>query len=249
MIDLSLAERKPRNIFTDRWVIYTKSGGVILQKHHSTIPGITVIMVIIIFSILTVISVQATTFIIKFGGTLGFNYSPSQLAVAVGDTVKWEGSFSSHPLSSTSVPQGAASFHVASGTAFSYPVLIAGTYDYRCDLHFSSGMIGSFTATVTDVPETGTTQHLQPNSFKLDQNYPNPFNARTMIQFYLPVAQQVKLKIYALTGAEIATLLDGFMPAGEFTIPFDGSNLASGVYFYQLVTEKDMDTKRLVLAK
>ena len=192
-----------------------------------------------------VFSAQATTHTITFGGQLGFNYSPQQLDVAVGDTVVWSGSFTTHPLSSVTIPQGAASFHVASGTTFSYPVLIAGTYDYKCDVH--TGMNGSVTATVTDVEESVTA--LQPASFQLAQNYPNPFNARTFIKFNLPVAQPVKLKVYSVTGAEIATLLDGFMPAGEFTVPFDGSKLASGVYFYRLITEKYIDTKRLVLAK
>jgi len=195
--------------------------------------------------VVAVFSAQATTHTITFGGQLGFNYSPKQLDLAVGDTVVWSGSFTTHPLSSVTIPQGAASFHVASGTTFSYPVLIAGTYDYKCDVH--TGMNGSITATVTDVKESVTA--LQPASFQLAQNYPNPFNARTVIKFNLPVAQPVKLKVYSVTGAEIATLLDGFMPAGEFTVPFDGSKLASGVYFYRLITEKYIDTKRLVLAK
>ena len=208
-------------------------------KHLQTMTAVFLVIVVAVFS------AQATTHTITFGGQLGFNYSPKQLDLAVGDTVVWSGSFTTHPLSSVTIPQGAASFHVASGTTFSYPVLIAGTYDYKCDVH--TGMNGSVTATVTDVEESVTA--LQPASFQLAQNYPNPFNARTVIKFNLPVAQPVKLKVYSVTGAEIATLLDGFMPAGEFTVPFDGSKLASGVYFYRLITEKYIDTKRLVLAK
>ncbi len=204
-------------------------------------------MIVALFSgfAFTVISAQAATYTITFGGQVGFNYSPNQLNVAVGDTVVWSGSFTTHPLSSISVPQGAASFSMASGTTFSYAVQVAGTYNYKCDVHAS--MTGSFTATVTGIQESVTA--LQPASFQLAQNYPNPFNARTVIKFNLPVAQHVKLKIYSLTGAELATLIDEFMPAGEFTVPFNASNLASGVYFYQLVTEKYIDTKRLVLAK
>ena len=208
-------------------------------KHLQTMTAVFLVIVVAVFS------AQAATHTITFGGQLGFNYSPKQLDLAVGDTVVWSGSFTTHPLSSVTIPQGAASFHVASGTTFSYPVLIAGTYDYKCDVH--TGMNGSVTATVTDVEESVTA--LQPASFQLAQNYPNPFNARTFIKFNLPVAQPVKLKVYSVTGAEIATLLDGFMPAGEFTVPFDGSKLASGVYFYRLITEKYIDTKRLVLAK
>ncbi len=148
--------------------------------------------------VVAVFSAQAATHTIIFGGQVGQNYSPNELNVAVGDTVKWEGSFSFHPLSSVTIPQDAASFNVTSGTTFSYPVLVAGTYNYKCDVH--TGMNGSFTATVTDVGESVTA--LQPASFQLAQNYPNPFNARTVIKFNLPVAQQVKLKVYSLTGAE-----------------------------------------------
>jgi hypothetical protein len=160
--------------------------------------------------------------------------------VAVGDTVIWEGPFIDHPLSSVSIPQDADTFHVDSGTTYAYPVLVAGTYDYKCDHHL--GMVGSFTATVTGVQNAGT--GIQPASFQLAQNYPNPFNSRTVIKF-----SQVKLKVYSLTGAEIATLINGSMPAGEFIVPFEAGNLSSGVYFYQLITEKYLDTKRLVLVK
>jgi hypothetical protein len=176
---------------------------------------------------------------------VGFAYSPDQLIVSVGDTIRWTGSFSSHPLSSTSVPGGAQTFHNASGSTFSYPVQVAGTYSYKCDVH--AGMTGSFVASVTDVENQGLS--LQPEFFQLEQNYPNPFNSGTVIKFHLPVAQQVSLKIYTITGKEVATLIDAALPAGSFTVPFEAARLASGIYFYQLVTEKHVDTKRLVLAK
>ena len=60
---------------------------------------------------LTTTGVNAVNHVIRFGGTLGNNYSPSELSVAVGDTVTWQGNFGFHPLSSTIVPQGAGSFN------------------------------------------------------------------------------------------------------------------------------------------
>jgi len=204
--------------------------------------SVSVIFIILLFS-----SLQATTHVVKFGGSFGFEYSPKQLNVSVGDTIRWEGSFTIHPLSSTSVPQGAQTFHAATGSTFSYPVQVAGSYNYKCDLHATSGMTGSFVASVTGVEDQGTS--LQPQIFQLEQNYPNPFNSSTVIEFHLPVTQQVKLKVYSITGKEVATLVDATMPAGNFTVPFEAANLASGIYFYQLVSDNFRDTKRFVLAK
>lgn len=104
-----------------------------------------VLFMLVVFSMST--EVYATTHVIQFGGSLGENYSPKSLAVLVGDTVEWVGDFSMHPLSSVSVPAGAASFHQGSGSTFSYPVTLAGSYQYQCDFHFSLGMVGGFAAT------------------------------------------------------------------------------------------------------
>jgi len=190
---------------------------------------------------------DATTHLILFGGSVGFVYSPNSLNVAVGDTVKWQGDFSIHPLSSTSFPVGASSFHAGSGSSFSYWVDVAGTFHYRCDFHFGSGMVGSFTASATGVG--GNRISSQPDAVRLEQNYPNPFNARTVIRFSLPTSEKVSLKVYSILGEELATLVDGAMPAGSFTVPFDGSALASGVYYYRLSTDRQSETRRFVLLK
>ncbi len=205
----------------------------------------TAVLAAVIFA--SAIPVIATTHVIQFGGSLGFVYSPGFLNVAVGDTIKWQGDFGTHPLSSTSVPPGAASFHHASGSAFTYPVAATGTYQYRCDNHFGLGMTGSFTAATTGVGEKWI--FIQPNAARLEQNYPNPFNAHTVIRFDLPVSQRVLLKVYSVLGKEMEILVDGVMPAGGFAVPFDASALVSGVYYYMLVTDRYTETKRLVLLK
>ena len=65
------------------------------------------------------------------------------------------------------------------------------------------------------------------STFRLDQNYPNPFNASTIISFSIPKAAYVKLKIYNIQGQEVATLLDGFSPARNYKLGFDGQGLSS----------------------
>jgi plastocyanin len=90
-------------------------------------------------------SLLATDHVILFG-VGGFTYNPSNLTVNLGDNITFRGNFSSHPLSSTSVPQGAATFSNTTGSSdFTYTVTVAGNYAYQCDFHASAGMTGSFT--------------------------------------------------------------------------------------------------------
>jgi len=107
-----------------------------------------ILLLIICTTLLPIWVLTATTHVILFGGGVGLHYSPNSLGVFVGDTIRWQGDFLFHPLSSTSVPVGAASWHNETGTIFNYTVLIPGTYNYQCDNHFSFGMTGSFVAVV-----------------------------------------------------------------------------------------------------
>lgn len=80
----------------------------------------------------------ATNHTVNFGS---FFYSPDTLLVTVGDVVTWSGAFASHPLESTSVPNGASSFSNSVGTSYSYSVTVAGTYNYHCSLHGFAGVL------------------------------------------------------------------------------------------------------------
>ena len=85
--------------------------------------------------------------------------------------------------------------------------------------------------------------------FKLSQNYPNPFNPSTKINFSIPEAGNVTLKVYNSLGQEVATLVDGFKMAQSYQVDFDGSSLTSGVYYYTLQTENSIQTKKMILIK
>jgi hypothetical protein len=88
-----------------------------------------------------------------------------------------------------------------------------------------------------------------PDDFNLSQNYPNPFNPTTTIAFSLPIANLVTLKVYNILGQEVATLVNEEMKAGSSTVNFNGSHLASGVYFYKLAAGSFTSVKKLSLLK
>jgi len=85
--------------------------------------------------------------------------------------------------------------------------------------------------------------------FTLFQNYPNPFNPITKIRYSLLKSEWIKLKIYNAAGQEITMLVDEFQPAGDHHIDFDGHDLASGVYFYQLHVGDVDEIRKMILIK
>jgi hypothetical protein len=89
-----------------------------------------------------------------------------------------------------------------------------------------------------------------PREFQLMQNYPNPFNPTTMVKFSVPSTGQASMKVYNTMGQEVMTLFEGVAEAGRYyALPFNAANLASGVYFYRLVTESKTDVRRMMLVK
>lgn len=88
-----------------------------------------------------------------------------------------------------------------------------------------------------------------PTEFRLEQNYPNPFNPSTIIKFTLPETEIVTLKIYDVTGKEVAVLLDEEKSAGLHSIEFDASGLASGTYYYKLQAGNNIETCKMLLLK
>jgi len=89
----------------------------------------------------------------------------------------------------------------------------------------------------------------RPESIQLNQNYPNPFNPATVISFTLPEAQTVTLDVYNIVGQKVASLLNSRLSAGEHSVNFDASNLASGVYIYVLKSESQSLSRTMALLK
>ncbi|MBI2418564.1 MAG: T9SS type A sorting domain-containing protein [Ignavibacteriales bacterium] len=86
-------------------------------------------------------------------------------------------------------------------------------------------------------------------SYSLSQNYPNPFNPSTTIKFSLPEKAQVSIIIYNQLGQKVTELLRADKEAGDYQIEWNASNLPSGVYMYEMRTEKFSSIKKLILMK
>lgn len=87
-------------------------------------------------------------------------------------------------------------------------------------------------------------------SFELIQNYPNPFNPSTNISFTISQPSILSLKIYDLMGREVAHLIDdSFFNPGKYSVKFDASSLPSGIYMYQLSSDKLVQSKKMTLIK
>jgi hypothetical protein len=93
-----------------------------------------------------------------------------------------------------------------------------------------------------------------PEKFHLSQNYPNPFNPITKIVLNIsrPIGAKgtpTQLIIYDLLGRQITVLLNEYLKPGIYEVEWDGSNYASGVYFYKLITADFSETRKMVLVK
>ncbi|MBX7042008.1 MAG: T9SS type A sorting domain-containing protein [Ignavibacteria bacterium] len=88
-----------------------------------------------------------------------------------------------------------------------------------------------------------------PKEYSLQQNFPNPFNPATRINYELPAESFVTLKIYDITGKEMETLVNENQNAGTYSVQFDGSRFASGVYFYRFEAGNYVQVRKMFLVK
>ena len=88
-----------------------------------------------------------------------------------------------------------------------------------------------------------------PDKYYLSQNYPNPFNPKTKIDYQIPVSGFVTIKVYNQLGQEIAMPVNEKKDAGYYNVEFDGSTLASGIYFYRLTMGDFREAKAMMLIK
>jgi len=106
---------------------------------------------------------------------------------------------------------------------------------------------------INSLVKTSTAVHSvsgnEPKMFALGQNYPNPFNPTTTIQYQIPIASNVSLKVYDMLGRDVAVLVNENKIAGYYTSTFDARNMPSGIYFYKMNAGNYSTVKKLILMK
>lgn len=93
----------------------------------------------------------------------------------------------------------------------------------------------------------------KPGEFKVSQNYPNPSNPKSKIDYEIPFTAKVSIKVYDILGKEVQTVVNELKDAGYYSADFDGTNLASGIYFYRIIAEGEgqsfTKTMKMILVK
>ena len=171
----------------------------------------------------------------------------SSKALFISSVTVDSGEFSVNPASAVVDPFGSFEFYVSFAPTFAGDqtgnVVFVHNGATSPDL---LPLIGTGTDTTTGVEDDKPL----PKKFALQGNYPNPFNPTTRIVFDIPKATTVSLTIYNALGAEVAEILDhALYEPGTHEISFNGTNLASGIYFYRLRTPEFNSVKKMVLLK
>lgn len=110
-------------------------------------------------------------------------------------------------------------------------------------------LISAIDSLDTEITGISTTNNNIASNFELFQNYPNPFNPTTKIRFSIPEKSRISLKVYDLLGNEVASLCEGSKNPGNYEVEFKASGLASGIYFYRMISSDFIQTKKLILIK
>jgi photosystem II stability/assembly factor-like uncharacterized protein len=132
---------------------------------------------------------------------------------------------------------------------------ISGSFEDGRDLEIADGVGWFLCETVyrkvdiNRVSDLNDGNNFLPETFKLYQNYPNPFNPTTTIKFEIPERSFVTIKVYDVLGGEVATIINEEKLSGNYEVEFDGSQLNSGIYFYQIKAGNFVETKKMILLK
>ncbi|MEZ4690884.1 MAG: YHYH protein [Ignavibacteria bacterium] len=133
-----------------------------------------------------------------------------------------------------------------------YPYIIGPTY-YGSVVPGNTGPGGGHVVisetVIQYIPTTGIINQSEPVDFNLSQNYPNPFNPETNINFNISKEANTSLKVYDVSGKEVASLINENLIAGSYVVKFNGSLLSSGIYYYTLTSGNLIQTKKMMVIK
>ena len=189
------------------------------------------------------VSVSNSNATIHTFSVASFQFSPTSVAVNVGDTVAFVWTSGSHTTTSTSVPAGASTWDApmnSSNPGFIYVVTVAGTYNFHCSIHPS--MVGSFVATSSSgiINPGSIAEGLSVNSVN-DQSMLN-------VTYNLNRMASVRLTLFDLTGKAAKVILSTTnQTAGSYSDLFSVSELQTGIYIFELIAGNERYTKRVII--
>ncbi|MBK8551427.1 MAG: T9SS type A sorting domain-containing protein [Ignavibacteria bacterium] len=137
---------------------------------------------------------------------------------------------------------GNGTVNSASSYSFTDRGLATGNYNYRLKQIDFNGNFEYFN--LSNEINIGI-----PSSYDMSQNYPNPFNPSTTINFDVPTDGNVSIRLFDMSGKEVATLVNEVKTAGYYSVNFNASSLSSGVYFYNISSNNFTATKKMTLLK
>ena len=168
----------------------------------------------------------------------------------------WRKNFTPHLSFELSIASELQS-HVNSNefNILAYPTVVVIGVNYTVrndDVWPIEGLEAAVESAIAEMPEVGVEDEIAVSFTTMDQNYPNPFNPSTTITFSLEKPQLVTLNVFNTAGQKVKTLVNGHIESGQHHVTWDakqddGSETASGVYFYKLQTPEYTNTKKMIL--
>ena len=200
------------------------------------------------FLLVLIISTYAYSQTLHVVEVSNFVFTPSNLTIEVGDTVRWMNIMGNHNVvaddnSFTSGPPSTNQW------VYDFVFTMEGTNPYYCVLHGGPGGSGMSGVITVEPPVSVSGDDPIVTKFELNQNYPNPFNPTTTIEYSIPSNGLVNLNVFNAIGEKVGVLVNEFKDAGNYEIVFNSGELTSGIYFYKLQTGNFIETKKMILLK
>lgn len=164
------------------------------------------------------------------GGEYDAHYNPNKFSLLNEYAVLW----TSTEISSLKARERYLAYNDAKSSIYDWYKTMK--YSVRCVKDTFTTAINNNSGSISD-------------SFKLNQNHPNPFNPTTMIEYNLPISEEINISVYNTLGNKVCELYNGKQTAGTHNILFSGSDLSSGYYFYKLESANHSIVKSCLLLK